>query len=518
MNRKESAEAIVPKNVPMEVLGRAERQFTAHRGWKGKDGMTSQRKRLRNYLQANGLEVQYTEGADGFILHETWGELSIPDLMDRVLDKENFSNAVQRVVANGGAPGTDGVSVSELPKFVEEHWKEIHDQLRSGRYKPSPVRRVVIPKPDGGERNLGVPTVLDRAVQQAIAQVLVPVYEPKFSESSFGFRPNRSAHQAITKLLNDYSEGYTWAVDIDLSKYFDTLNHELLMNMLRRDIKDETLLVTIKRFLRSGVMEDGLLQTTDKGSPQGGPLSPLLANIYLNEFDRILEERGMRFCRYADDITILVRSKKAAERVMSSSVKFLEGKLKLKVNQDKSKVAKATEIKYLGFAVYDYVDRKGQRKFGIMIHPKSISRFKDKVKQILKENSNWTVQQCMDVLGPYVRGWLSYFGLSSSKWQIESLAKWSRRKLRSKLWFQWKKPRNRFRKLMDIRDDWRLVAGCVKHARAHGPWHMSGYPPLQGILSNKYLESLGFPPMLKMYEEAHTRLTNRRIREVRTVV
>ena len=480
--------------------------------------MTSQRKRLRNYLQANGLEVQYTEGADGFILHETWGELSIPDLMDRVLDKENFSNAVQRVVANGGAPGTDGVSVSELPKFVEEHWKEIHDQLRSGRYKPSPVRRVVIPKPDGGERNLGVPTVLDRAVQQAIAQVLVPVYEPKFSESSFGFRPNRSAHQAITKLLNDYSEGYTWAVDIDLSKYFDTLNHELLMNMLRRDIKDETLLVTIKRFLKSGVMEDGLLQTTDKGSPQGGPLSPLLANIYLNEFDRILEERGMRFCRYADDITILVRSKKAAERVMSSSVKFLEGKLKLKVNQEKSKVAKATEIKYLGFAIYDYVDRKGQRKFGTMIHPKSISRFKDKVRQILKENSNWTVQQCMDVLGPYVRGWLSYFGMASSKWQIESLAKWSRRKLRSKLWFQWKKPRNRFRKLMDIRDDQRLVAGCVKHARAHGPWHMSGYLPLQGILSNKYLESLGFPPMLKMYEEAHTRLTNRRIREVRTVV
>ena len=480
--------------------------------------MTSQRKRLRNYLQANGLEVQYTEGADGFILHETWGELSIPDLMDRVLDKENFSNAVQRVVANGGAPGTDGVSVSELPKFVEEHWKEIHDQLRSGRYKPSPVRRVVIPKPDGGERNLGVPTVLDRAVQQAIAQVLVPVYEPKFSDSSFGFRPNRSAHQAITKLLNDYSEGYTWAVDIDLSKYFDTLNHELLMNMLRRDIKDETLLVTIKRFLKSGVMEDGLLQTTDKGSPQGGPLSPLLANIYLNEFDTILEERGMRFCRYADDITILVRSKKAAERVMSSSVKFLEGKLKLKVNQEKSKVAKATEIKYLGFAIYDFVDRRGQRKFGIRIHPKSISRFMDKVRQILKENSNWTVQQCMDVLGPYASGWLSYFGLSSSKRQIESVEEWARRKLRSKLWHQWKRSRNRFRKLREIGRNAYLIRSILVHARAHGSWHMSAYLPLLGIMTNKYLESLGFPPMLKMYEEAHTRLTNRRIREVRTVV
>ena len=518
MNCKESAEAIVPKNVPMEVLGRAERQFTARRGWKGKDEMTSQRKRLRNYLQANGLEVRYTEGSDGFILHETWGELGKPDLMDRVLDKENFDKAVQRVVANGGAPGTDGVSVSELPKFVEEHWKEIHDQLRSGRYKPSPVRRVVIPKPDGGERDLGVPNVLDRAVQQAIAQVLVPVYEPKFSDSSFGFRPNRSAHQAVTKLLNDYTEGYTWAVDIDLSKYFDTLNHELLMNIIRRDVKDETILVTIKRFLKSGVMVDGLLQATDQGSPQGGPLSPLLANIYLNEFDDILEERGMRFCRYADDITILVRSRKAAERVMSSSVKFLEGKLKLRVNQDKSTVAKATEIKYLGFTIHDITGRNGLRRVGISIHKKPITRFRDKVKQILNENSNWTVAQCMAVFGSYARGWLSYFGLSSSKRQIVALAQWARRKLRAKIWHQWKKPRNRFKKLMAIRPNKLHVASCLVYARAHGTWHMSAYRPLQAIMSNKYLESLGFPPMLEMYEEIHSRLTNRRIREVRTVV
>ncbi len=451
--------------------------------------MTSQRKRLRNYLQANGLEVRYTEGADGFILHETWGELSKPDLMDRVLDKENFDKAVQRVVANGGAPGTDGVSVSELPKFVEEHWKEIHVQLRSGRYKPSPVRRVVIPKPDGGERDLGVPNVLDRAVQQAIAQVLVPVYEPKFSDSSFGFRPNRSAHQAVIKLLNDYNEGYVWAVDIDLSKYFDTLNHELLMNIIRRDVKDETILVTIKRFLKSGVMVDGLLQATDQGSPQGGPLSPLLANIYLNEFDDILEERGMRFCRYADDIIILVRSRKAA-----------------------------TEIKYLGFTIHDITGRNGLRRVGISIHQKPITRFRDKVKQILKENSNWTVAQCMAVFGSYVRGWLSYFGLSSSKRQIEALAQWARRKLRAKIWHQWKKPRNRFKKLMAIRPNKFHVASCLTHARAHGAWHMSAYRPLQSIMSNKYLESLGFPPMLEMYEEIHSRLTNRRIREVRTVV
>ena len=309
--------------------------------------MTSQRKRLQSYLKGRGLEVKIPEGAGAVVLRNTWGELNIPDLMDKVLEKENFDEAVQRVVANGGAPGVDRMSTAELPAFVKEHWNEIYDKLRSGRYKPSPVRRVVIPKPDGGERNLGVPTVLDRAVQQAIAQVLAPVYEPVFSESSFGFRPNRSAHQAITKLLDDYKDGYVWAVDLDLSKYFDTLNHELLMNIIRRDIHDETLLITIKRFLKSGVMVDGVVQKTEQGSPQGGPLSPLLANIYLNEFDKLLEGRGMRFCRYADDIVILVRSERAAERVMGSSVKYLEGTLKLRVNQDKSKVAKATDIKRL---------------------------------------------------------------------------------------------------------------------------------------------------------------------------
>ena len=480
--------------------------------------MTSQRKRLQSYLKGRGLEVKIPEGAGAVVLRNTWGELNIPDLMDKVLEKENFDEAVQRVVANGGAPGVDRMSTAELPAFVKEHWNEIYDKLRSGRYKPSPVRRVVIPKPDGGERNLGVPTVLDRAVQQAIAQVLAPVYEPVFSESSFGFRPNRSAHQAITKLLDDYKDGYVWAVDLDLSKYFDTLNHELLMNIIRRDIHDETLLITIKRFLKSGVMVDGVVQKTEQGSPQGGPLSPLLANIYLNEFDKLLEGRGMRFCRYADDIVILVRSERAAERVMGSSVKYLEGTLKLRVNQDKSKVAKATDIKYLGFAILDYVDRYGQRLVGIRIHPKSVERFKDKVRQYLKENSNWTVQQTMAVLMSYVRGWLSYFSIANMKKQVEVLAQWMRRKLRAKLWHQKKNPRARYRWLKSISSNIRAIVGSLRHARAHGAWHMSAYRPLQSILSNRYLESLGFPPMLKMYEEAHARLTNRRIREVRTVV
>ena len=329
-------------------------------------------------------------------MRNAWGELNVPDLMDKVLDRSNFDEAVQRVVANGGAPGVDGMSASELPGFVNENWEQIRTRLRTGRYKPSPVRRVEIPKPDGGVRNLGVPTVLDRAVQQAIVQVLTPIYEPKFSDHSYGFRPVRNAHQAVEELRRDYEEGYEWAVDIDLSKYFDTLSHEILMNILRRDIHDETILVTIKAFLKSGVMVDGLVQDTERGSPQGGNLSPLLANIYLNEFDWLLESRGHRFVRYADDIMILVRSERAAERVMSSSVEFLEGTMKLKVNQDKSSVAKPTELKFLGFTISDST-RNGIRTVRPIIHPKSLNRFRDKVRYILREHSHYSVVDTLTV-------------------------------------------------------------------------------------------------------------------------
>ena len=480
--------------------------------------MTSQRKRLRSYLRAKGLEVPEADGAVDYILREEWGGPNVPDLMDRVLNRDNFNEAVRRVVANKGAPGVDGIATAELPDFVDEHWDEIYRQLRTGRYKPSPVRRVVIPKPDGGERNLGVPTVLDRTVQQAIAQVLSPIYEEKFSDSSFGFRPGRNAHQAIQKLLQDYKDGYTWAVDLDLSKYFDTLNHDALMMALKRDIHDETLLVTVKRFLKSGFMEDGVVHNTEEGSPQGGNLSPLLANIYLHRFDELLEERGHRFVRYADDIVILVRSRKAALRVMEKSVEFLEGIMKLKVNRDKSKVAPATEIKFLGFGLYDVNGRDNDRKVGIRIHEKSVSRFRDRVRHILRENSNWAVEQCMRTLSVYVRGWLGYFAIADAKSAIGELAGWARRKLRAKLWHQWKTPRNRFRKLRDICGSTFRALAPMRYARSHGSWHMSAFRPLMAILTNRYLESIGFPPMLQMFEETHSRLANRRIREVRTVV
>ena len=467
--------------------------------------MSKQKKKLKSYLEAKGLEVLETEGNSGFTVRDPWGELDIPDLMDRIIQKENFDQAVRQVVSNGGAPGMDGMSVAELPAFVEEHWEEIRDRLRVGRYHPSPVRRVTIPKPDGGERNLGVPTVLDRAVQQAIAQVLVPIYEKIFSESSFGFRPSRSAHQAVTKLLNDYRDGYVWAVDIDLSKYFDTLNHEMLMNALRRTIHDETVLDVIKKFLKSGVMVDGVVQSTERGSPQGGNLSPLLANVYLHRFDELLENREHRFCRYADDIIILVRSERAAERVMASSVDFLENTMKLKVNTEKSRIAKATEVKYLGFTLYDYVRKDGNRKTGILIHGKSLKRFTDKIKVIINETASWSVEQVCTVVTNYVRGWMAYYGFADGKNQIEKIASWSRRKLRAKIWHQWKTPANRRRNLMAILPIPHFVAGCMLHARAHGSWHMSAYRPLHGFLSNEYLESLGFPDMLKLYVEAHSK-------------
>ena len=474
---------------------------------------------MQSYLKGKGLEVLESDGAGALVVRNAWGELNVPDLMDKVLDRGNFDEAVRRVVANRGAPGVDRMSASELPGFVEQHWDEIYSRLRTGRYKPSPVRRVEIPKPDGGVRNLGVPTVLDRAVQQAIAQVLTPIYEPKFSDHSYGFRPGRNAHQALAELKRDYIDGYEWAVDIDLSKYFDTLNHELLMNILRRDIHDETLLVTIKAFLKSGVMVDGVVQDTDRGSPQGGNLSPLLANIYLNEFDRLLESRGHRFVRYADDIMILVRSRRAAERVMSLSVEFLEGTMKLKVNEDKSSVAKPTELKFLGFTLQEWESRDGFRHIHIVIRRKAVARFKDKVRYILRERSHYPVEQTLAIFTSYARGWMGYYWIGLNRSILDKLIQWARRRLRARLWHDWKTSGNRYRNLLRIGYKNPMNAlNCLVHARSHGSWHMSGYRPFMAVLTNRYLESLGFPKMLDMYYEPRSNHANRRVREVRTVV
>ena len=461
---------------------------------------------------------------DGWILSEELGELRARDLMDEILDKKNFEKAVQQVVRNRGAEGMDGMSVLELPDYVEQHWNDLYAQLRTGRYRPKPVRRAVIPKPDGGERNLGVPTVLDRAVQQAVAQVLSGMYEPKFSDRSFGFRPGRSAHDAVKTLRNDCDDGYIWAVDIDLSKYFDTINHGILMDILRRDIKDETVLILIKRFLQSGVMVNGVVQPTEEGSPQGGNLSPLLANIYLNEYDRVLEERGHRFVRYADDLMILMRSEKGAHRVMESSRRYLEDVLKLKVNQAKSQVAPAVGLKYLGFTIVQRM-KDGTITHRIAIHPKSVDRLKNKVRNILRKKVNSVpVADRLRYLSAYLRGWMGYYGLAEMPSEMEHLGKYVRRKVRALYLKQWKRTYTRWKNLMGIQAEYGLKSTVLSYRRLwktlkyDGIWRMSKDPYIQKILHNRYLESVGCPNMLNMYKERRQILLNRRIREVRTVV
>ena len=315
--------------------------------------MRGKQKTLDSYPEMDTTESEEHQGAQSMSVAETDERHTYDDLMEKVLDDENIAEALKRVISNRGAPGVDGMTVHELAAWLPANIDDLKDRIRSGKYKPGPVRRVVIPKPDGGVRELGVPNAVDRLLQQAVAQILTPIYDPVFSDNSFGFRPGRSAHDAIVRARTYYDEGYVWVVDLDLSKFFDTINQDILMNILRRDIRDWTLLELIKRFLRSGAaLPDGLIVSTDRGSPQGGPLSPPLANIYLDRFDKLLESRGLRFVRYADDVNIYVRSPRAAERVMQSCINYLEGKqMKLVVNREKSAVGSPTKLKFLGFTL-----------------------------------------------------------------------------------------------------------------------------------------------------------------------
>ncbi|MDR0621079.1 MAG: group II intron reverse transcriptase/maturase [Deltaproteobacteria bacterium] len=338
------------------------------------------------------------------------------DLMEQILDGENLDRAYRKVKENKGAPGIDKMTVEELLPYLKRHKDEIVGKILNGSYRPKPVRRVEIPKPDGGVRLLGVPTVLDRFVQQATAQVLSPIFEETFSEYSYGFRPERSAHDALLQVKRYFDEGYEYVVDIDLAKYFDTVNHDKLINMLREVVKDERVIRLIRRFLISGVMIGGLVHATEEGVPQGGPLSPLLSNIYLTKFDRILEDRGLRFARYADDCNIYVKSQRAAERVMVSATNFLEKTLKLKVNQDKSQVGSPKRLKFLGFTLWKIKD-----KSGIGVHKKSKKRFQDKVRKITKRNRGRSIDAILGELKRYTVGWLAYYRLANMKSWLNSM-------------------------------------------------------------------------------------------------
>lgn len=406
-------------------------------------------------------------------------------LMEEVCGRENCKQALKRVKANKGSAGVDGMTVQQLPEFLKQHWPAIREQLLSGTYKPQPVRRVEIPKPDGGVRKLGIPTVLDRFIQQAVMQVLQGRWDRTFSDHSYGFRPGRSAHQAVAKAQQYIAEGYRWCVDLDLEKFFDRVSHDKLMARIEARISDRRMRKLIRSFLKAGVMEGGLVSPVEEGTPQGGPLSPLLSNIVLDEFDRELERRGLRFARYADDSNIYVRSRRAGERVMASITRFITTKLKLKVNEQKSAVARPWERKFLGFSFT--WDREPRRR----VAPKAVLRFKERVRELTSRTKGVSVERMAEELARYLRGWLGYFDQCQTPSVLRSLEGWTRHRLRSVIWKQWKRGSVRFAELRKRGVD-KDLAACTAGS-AHGPWRLANSPALAKALPNAYFDSLGIP-------------------------
>lgn len=404
-------------------------------------------------------------------------------LMEKVVERENCQRALKRVTVNKGSPGMDGMTVKELPQYLKTHWPAIKEHLLTGTYQPQPVKRVEIPKAGGGVRNLGVPIVLDRFIQQTILQVLQPLWDPTFSDSSFGFRPGRRAHHAVAKAQEYITAGYAWVVDTDLEKFFDRVNHDKLMGRIAKRVEDKRLLKLIRAFLNAGVMENGLVSPTDEGTPQGGPLSPLLSNLVLDELDKELECRGHRFVRYADDCNIYVKSERAGQRVMASIACFIEKKLKLKVNRDKSAVAQPSKRKFLGFS-FTREDRPRRR-----IASQAIVRFKAKVRMMTQRTRGTSLTQTVERLAFYLEGWKQYFGFCETPSVTQKLDGWIRRRLRSKVWKQWKRGTTRFAELRKLgigKDLAAQTAGSV-----HGPWRLSNSPALAIALPNAFFDSLG---------------------------
>jgi RNA-directed DNA polymerase len=407
--------------------------------------------------------------------------------MEEVCERENCKQALARVKANKGSPGMDGMTVQQLPEYLKQHWPAIREQLLSGTYTPQPVKRVEIPKPDGGVRKLGIPTVLDRMIQQAVMQVLQRKWDGTFSEYSYGFRPGRSAQQAVEAAQQYIAAGYRWVVDLDLEKFFDRVNHDKLMAKIAERVSDKRLLKLIRSFLTTGVMENGLVGPVDEGTPQGGPLSPLLSNIVLDEFDQELEKRGLRFARYADDSNIYVRSQRAGERVMASLTRFLTAKLKLKVNDEKSAVARPWERKFLGFSFTS--NREPKRR----IAPKAVKRFKERVRELTSRTRGISIERMVEELNQYLRGWLGYFGKCQTPSVLAGLEQWVRRRLRSVIWKQWKRGTVRFAELAKRGVGKDLAAKTA--GSAHGPWRLADSPALHIALPNAYFASLGLPKL-----------------------
>lgn len=413
-------------------------------------------------------------------------------LMERILSRENLLTALKRVEQNKGSHGIDGMSVKSLRRHLYENWDSLREALRTGDYEPSPVRRVEIPKPSGGVRLLGIPTVIDRFIQQAIAQVLTPIFDPTFSDNSYGFRPSRSAHDAVRKAKRYIKEGFRWVVDMDLEKFFDKVNHDKLMGILAKRIEDRILLKLIRKYLQSGVMFNGVIQSTEEGTPQGGPLSPLLSNIILDKLDKELEARGHKFVRYADDCNIYVKSRKAGERVMESITAFIEQKLKLKVNRDKSAVDRPWKRRFFGFSFTINKEPK------VRIEQQSMKRFKMKIREITSRSKPLPMEVRIERLNRYLIGWCGYFALADTPSKFKELDKWIRRRLRMCKWKQWKNPRTRVRKLIGL---------GVPDYKAH-EWgnsrkkycRIACSPILHKTLENTYWSQRGLKSLYDRYE------------------
>jgi RNA-directed DNA polymerase len=422
------------------------------------------------------------------VVHATESPASTNRLMEEVCERGNLKEALRRVKANKGSPGVDGMTIDGITDYLKQHWPAIREQLLSGTYEPKPVRRVEIPKPDGGGmRKLGIPTVLDRFIQQAVMQVLQKRWDPTFSNHSYGFRPRRSAHQAVAQAQQYIAEGYSWVVDFDLEKFFDRVNHDKLMGQVAKRVEDKRLLKLIRAFLNAGVMENGLVSPSVEGTPQGGPLSPLLSNLVLDELDRELERRGHRFVRYADDSNVYVRSEQAGQRVMESVTRFITQKLKLKVNEAKSAVARPPQRKFLGFSFTAGPEVKR------IIAPKALNRFKQRIRDITRRAKSVSIQTTMDELAPFMRGWRGYFGFCQTPEVLISLTRWVRLRLRAALWRQWKTPRRRRAALLKLGVGPRLASNTAGSGR--GAWYLARAKALSVGLSNAYFKSLGLPSL-----------------------
>ena len=404
--------------------------------------------------------------------------------MDAVVEGENMWSALRRVERNKGVAGVDNMPVESLRSYLKEHWPRTKVELVEGRYEPSPVLGVEIPKPGGkGVRHLGIPTVMDRLIQQAMHQAMQPVFDPDFSESSYGFRPGRSAHDAVLQARAHVASGRRWTVDMDLEKFFDRVNHDLLMSRVARKVKDKRVLKLIRRYLQAGVMSDGIISQRIEGTPQGGPLSPLLSNILLDDLDKELERRGHRFCRYADDCTIYVQSRRAGERVLASLTRFVETRLKLKVNTEKSAVDRPWNRKFLGYSMTIH------RHPLLKVAPESLQRFKDKIRVLCRRGRGRNLRRFIDELKPVLRGWANYFRLAEVRGVFEKLDRWIRRKLRCILWRQWKRPRTRVKKLMQRGLDHERAQRSAYNGR--GPWWNAGAWHMKQAFINNYFERQG---------------------------